>query len=267
MTTALEKDAPATVKKHAGIRAGGAIVVMVALLTGFLYAVDLLMASSETTSRVYERQVSGLNLHVDNADVEIEPGRADRVRLIRVLEWSAFKPKAEETWEGDTLRIKMRCPVELARSCRAFYRIQVPERMPLTVRGGGGDVRILGLSGNVDIDTGGGNVLLENLVGDVDLVNDAGDVRIKDSRSKSVKAETRAGDTFLDFSAPPSNVDVRTTAGDLAVQVPWGSPYSIDAEAVGGSRTVEVQDEGAAPHRIQARVSAGHLSVRYGSGA
>ena len=196
----------------------------------------------------------------------VEPGRAGQVRIVQVLHWSSFEPRIEETWEGDALRIKVRCRVEITLPCRASYRLSIPAQTPLTVKAAGGDVMVRDLTEKIDVDLAGGNVHLENALGDIDVSSTAGDVWIVDSQSKSVVVKSTAGDAYLGFVKPPTSVDARTTAGNLNIQVPRGAAYSIDAESVAGSRDVSVEQTASAPHRIRARNSAGDLAVRYQGG-
>ncbi|MEO3785417.1 DUF4097 family beta strand repeat-containing protein [Actinocorallia sp. B10E7] len=263
-TTAETGLTPATsAKKRTGWRVGGILLTLLALLAGSLAAMDLMLASSKTTSDVYERSLTSLSIDLDNASVEVEPGPVGRVRVVRVLRWSSFEPKIQETWEGDTLRIKVRCRIEITRPCRVSYRLSVPAQTPLTVKGGGGDVTVRDLTEKIDVDLAGGDIRLENVLGDLDVTNVAGNVSIMDSRSRSVVVESTAGDTHLGFVTPPTSVDVRTTAGNLEIQVPRGALYFVDAESVAGSREVSVEQTGSAPHRIRARNDSGDLAVRY----
>jgi len=264
--TGTETAPETSAKKHTGWRAGGVLLTLLALIAGSLVSMDLMLASSKTTTDVYKRSLSSLSLDLDNASVEVEPGPPGRVRVIRVLDWSSFEPRIEETWEGDTLRIKVRCRVEITWPCRVSYRVGVPAQTPLTVKANGGDVMVRSLTEKIDVDLAGGNVQLENVLGDLNVTSTAGDVWIADSQSKSVAVKSTAGDTYLGFTDPPTNVDVRTTAGNLNIQVPMGAAYAVDAESVAGSRDVSVETTDPAPHRIFARNSAGDLAVRYQGG-
>jgi hypothetical protein len=253
-------------KKHAGWRAGGVLLTLLALLAGSLVAMDLMLASSRTTSDVYKRSLSSLSLDLDNASVEVDPGPPGQVRVVRVLHWSSFEPRIEETWEGDTLRIRVHCRVEITWPCRASYRLSIPAQTPLTVKASGGDVMVRDLTEKIDVDLAGGNVHLENALGDLGVSSTAGDVWIVDSQSKSVVVKSTAGDAYLGFLRPPTNVDARTTAGNLNIQVPRGAVYSVDAESMAGSRDVSVEQTDSAPHRIRARNTGGDLAVRYQGG-
>ncbi|GAA2719819.1 DUF4097 family beta strand repeat-containing protein [Actinocorallia aurantiaca] len=254
------------VKKHTSWRTGGVLLTLAGLLAGSLAVMDLLLGSTTTTSSAYGPSPSRLSLELDNVSVEIEPGPAGRIRARADLKWSIFRPEIQSILEGDTLRIKMRCPIEIVQPCHASYRLSIPAQTPLSVKAGGGDVTVRDLTGKVDVDLAGGNVLLENLPGDLDVTNAGGDVWIADSQSESVVVRSTAGDTYLGFTEPPTNVDVRTTAGNLNIQVPMGAAYSVDAESVAGSRDVSVETTDPAPHRIFARNSAGDLAVRYQGG-
>lgn len=266
MTTTIGKDTPAEAARNTLWRTGGILLTLAALLMGSATALTLLLQNSETTSKVYKRPLTSLTLDLDNADVEIDPGPADQVRLVRVMDWTAVKPKTRETWDDGTLRIETRCVIGIGRPCRFSYRLQVPPQIPLTVKADGGDVTARRLTGPVSVDLAGGDIRLDDLAGDVEVANDGGDLRITESRSDSVKVNVQAGSSLIDFAEPPSNTDIRMTAGDLTVLVPSGSAYDVDAESVAGSRDVAVDSDSKAPHEIHARLTAGDLSIRYGSG-
>lgn len=268
MTTTIERETaakPGTARWRPVWRMGGALVTLAALVMGSVTVLGLLLQNSETASKTYKRPLSSLALDVDNADIELEPGPAGQVRVIRVTDWTAVKPEIQEDWESETLRIRTRCVIEVGKPCRVSYRLQVPPRLALTVKAVGGDVTARSLTGPVDVDLIGGNILLDDLTGDVVAASRGGDMMILQSRSKSVRVTAHAGNALVHFTTPPSAADIRMTAGDLDVRVPSGFAYALDAESIAGTRDVAVDDDLAAPHKIRARVSAGDLSVRYGS--
>lgn len=253
-------------RKRTAWRAGGVLLTLAVLCASFVTVMDLLLESEAASVDVYKRSFTNLSLELENVSVEIEPGPAGQVRVVRDLEWSTFRPEVRETWEGDTLRIKMDCPIEIVQPCHASYRLGVPEQIPVSVNSGGGYVAVRERTGKIDVDLSGGGVRLDDTSGDVNVTSVAGDVWIVGSRSKSVVVKADAGDTYLAFTAPPTNVEARTTAGNLNIQVPRGADYLVDAENVAGSREVSVEQTAGALHRIYARNSAGDLSVRYQGG-
>jgi len=254
------------VKKHIGWRTGGALLTLAGLGASLLTAMDLLLASSAASHDVHKRSLSSLSLELENVSVEIEPGPDGQVRFIRNLKWSMFRPEVQETWEGDTLRIRMRCPAEIVQPCHAAYRLNIPEQTPLSVKADGGDVTARFLTGKVSVDLAEGDVHLDNLPGDLDITGTGGDVWIVDSQAKSAVVKAAAGNVYLGFALPPTIVDARTTAGDLAIRVPRGASYFVDAEAVAGTRDISVEQTAAAPRRIFARNGAGDLTVHHQSG-
>lgn len=251
--------------RRAALRAAGVLLTLAVLLAGFLAVAGLLLRSSRTTSDVYRQPFSRIALDLDNADVSVEPGPEGQIRVVRELHWSVVEPKIEEHWESGVLRVRVRCALDVGQPCRVSYRLGVPPGTPLLVKIVGGDASVRDTTGPVGVDSGAGDVHLTRPAGDVSVMSRAGEVRVMAGLSRKATVDAHSGDVLLDFAAPPASVDVRLISGNLAVQVPTGSSYAVDARTVAGAEDVSVADDTASGNAIHARLTAGDLTVRYGS--
>ena len=117
---------------------------------------------------------------------------------------------------------------------------------------------------DVDVASDSGSVSLESLSGTVAAESSAGSIRGTGLASASVSADSSAGSVHLTFVAPPSQVDAKSSAGSVTVEVPRdGTAYLVSADSSAGSTNVTVATDPDAQRAIAAHSSAGSVRVRY----
>lgn len=111
-------------------------------------------------------------------------------------------------------------------------RLWVPKRYSLALHASGGDVRVDGITGDVELKTSGGDASVTRTVGPIELKSSGGDLEIQhvdgDVRVKSSGGNIALLDVFGDIEA-------RTSGGELNID---GVDGSVELRSSGGSMSV-----------------------------
>jgi hypothetical protein len=185
-------------------------------------------------------------------------------------------------------------------------RLWVPRRFSVAVRASGGDTRVDGITGDlelhasggdvsvsgvvgrVDLQSSGGNVDMENIdgevrvrcsggntemrdvYGDVNLRSSGGDLLI-DGVDGAVRSRSSGGSTSIVFLGDPE-ADVQSSGGSIDVLVREDASFALDAKSHGGKVEVELeldQERSKDSHRIsgyRGSKKGAHLRLRSSGG-
>jgi hypothetical protein len=226
------------------VAACAAILVAVAATLAIWWA-----ASRETRTTTYRvlGDLAAIRLDLGQADVEIDGG-ATAVEVRRVDRFAYGAPSRERrSVTAGTLSISSRCPDQVLGSCRASYRLAVPDNVPLEIQTSSGTVNVTGVRASVTINTGSGPIAASGFCGFLlRATSDSGDVR-----------------ALSECSA--DRLELRSRAGDVRAVVPSGR-YQIDAQSdTGSSRVRGLTNAPDAPFQIQALSTSGDVSVEAAS--
>jgi hypothetical protein len=226
------------------VTVSGVVLVVVAATLAIWWA-----ASRETRTTSYRvlGDLSGIRLDVAGADVEIDGG-ASAVEVRRVDRFAYGAPSRERHSVTDgTLTISSRCPDQVIGSCRASYRLAVPDNVPLEIQTQSGSVSLTGVRSSVTVNTGSGAIAATGFCGfQLRATSDSGNVR-----------------ALAECSA--DRLELRSRAGDVRAVVPSGR-YQIDAQSDSGAvRLRGLSNAPDAPFQIQALSTSGDVSVEAAS--
>ncbi len=109
----------------------------------------------------------------------------------------------------------------LDHECRVDLVISLPQAIPLQVRAGTGDVRVVATRGDVDVKVGSGLISLKGEINSLKALSGSGDVRVA-GQAQTVDIKTGSGDIELDYAVSPTKgkLAVRTGSGDVQVYLP-----------------------------------------------
>lgn len=187
-----------------------------------------------------------IDVDVSFEDVEVVAGPGPSVSLSRKVSWSLRRPNTTRRLDGDRLVVRSSCPVDLGRGCSGRLRLVVPADVVVRAHSSGGDVRVVGLTGPLDLSSSGG------------------DVNGEDVASGSVAAASSGGDVRLTMARPPSKVVASSGGGEVEVSVPRDTTgYRVDASSSGGSRRVDVPVDPTSLRTIRVRSGGGDVRVGY----
>jgi hypothetical protein len=224
------------------------VALSAVVVAGTVIAMAVWWASSRETvvsSFAVRGELTGVELDAGGAAVDIVGGGAEPVLRARRDERYAFghRPRVERRVDGGVLRLHVRCPHSLPRTCSASYRLQVPDNVPVTVRTSDGDVRFARFNGSAQVSTG---------AGDVDVGTFCGFLLTVRTESGNVRAST---------ACPLERLTLRSRSGDVRALVPRGR-YRVDAESDSGTSVVAgVEPVEDSPYTLQALSNGGDVRV------
>lgn len=103
-------------------------------------------------------------------------------------------------------------------SVTVSYRIQVPVRSVLKVGNTNGEIDIIDINGNADIETTNGKIIIDKLTGEVEARTTNGSIEVD-----------------LDAFSGEDEVDLSTTNGSIRLYLPAGSGFEVRAQTTNGS--------------------------------
>jgi DUF4097 and DUF4098 domain-containing protein YvlB len=171
--------------------------------------------------------------------------------------------------DGNSIHISGVQGSELRKNVYVDYDITVPEDTELTATSGAGNVRIKGLTQNVEGTTGAGSIATEAISGDERLRTGAGSIEVI-SPLGSLVAESGAGKISA-RGDPKRNWDLRVGAGSIKMEIPSGSSFDLEAQSGFGKVKLgdgfELQNPNVSKSHVQGKIGKGGPRVVANSGA
>jgi hypothetical protein len=226
------------------VTASALVLAAVAAVMGVWWA-----ASSETRITTYRvvGTLSGVELDLGAAPVEIAGGAGGAVEVRRTEDFAFGQPPEEtRSVQGGVLNIESRCPETVLGTCRASYRIAIPDNVQVNIRTSTGRVQVAGLNGSARISTGSGGIAVDGFCG------------------FTVIATSVSGDVSAGADCSPDRVELRSTSGNVRAVVPPGR-YRVDVHSDAGTERVRgltVADD--ASNAVQALSGTGNVTVEGG---
>jgi hypothetical protein len=242
--------------------AGTCLAVLLGTTSLWSYASEL-AADRETQRETYDHPVTRVEIDLDAGAIRLAAGPSGQVVVERRLEWSGGKPTIEETWAGDTLRIRSRCGEATGgrEHCSVGYTVRVPAGGVVVAS----RIEARGLTGNLRLTGSSGVVRLTDTTGQVRVRTGSGAVTATGLRAGPVEIQTSAGDVDLRFAAAPENLTATTGVGDVDIAVPGTDAYRVTVESSSGDHEVSVRQDSSAPHTIAVRTTRGDVKIGYSS--
>jgi hypothetical protein len=183
--------------------------------------------------------VKRLVLDVDHGNVEIVAAPdVSKVEIVRTNREAPGRDVEHEMKDG-VLQIVGKCGQ--APKCKINHRIRVPPTVAVTVTVRDGDVALMDVGGDVDVDVGLGNVSGIGLTG------------------ANIEVSAEGGNVDIIFAAAPQALHATVAAGDIDLRVPAGAyRCELDKKAL---PQFGVKCEADAAHLISAVTTVGRLSV------
>lgn len=229
---------------------------------GALGIVNAIGLTHYTDSLVVVPVSQVLNVDASEGSVRLEASPDGNIHVVAKGVYSLAKPKvrAEATVAGVTVTGRQCSGGVLI--CSQDLVIEVPASFQVTAKSSGGDVRVSGLTGQLDLHSSAGDVRADGVTGKLVMSSSAGDVDGTNLRSSDVTASSSAGDVSLRFAADPTHVAADSSAGDVDVRVPGAVAFRVNAKTSGGDASSTVHEDSASSRTIDAHSSAGDVDVR-----
>jgi serine/threonine protein kinase len=127
------------------------------------------------------------------------------------------------------------------------YEITLPRKFAVHLETMGGDIKVVGVQGNVFAKTAGGELEFDDIAGLVDGQTMGGSITIEKFAGPNIRVKTMGGSISADFaSAPQSACELHTMGGGVTVRIPGQAAVRLDAYTMGGTvrSDLPVQVEG-----------------------
>jgi hypothetical protein len=241
----------------------GLALVILVILAGAATAVGLMTRTRAEQHHAYDLPGSRLVLDANNGSIRIAPGQPGRVEVDAHLHYSRLsRAKPTARLEGDRLILRDGCRTFLSFFCDVTYDLRVPATVALQAHSGNGDVRVSGITGDLDLRTSNGAISSDGAPAQLRLRTSNGAITATGLHASAVDARTSNGTVRLSFVEAPRQVTARSSNGDISIAVPrQGGPYRVDAQTSNGKRTIDVPTDPAASSTITARTSNGDLTL------
>lgn len=244
MTSVLER-APVR-RRRSGWLVFGSVFAVLALAAGTANAASWLARHTQVQDQAYPGPITRLVVETGTGDLTLLPGDQG-LRVHRHLTWSWTKPVIQESWDAGTLHIVTHCPVvSFGVDCSVDYTLRLPAGTPVEAHTSTGDVTVRDWSAPVVLSTSTGDVTGTGL------------------SSPSVQAKASTGGVSLAFVHAPSQVQARTSTGDVTIRVPPGGAYQVRTDVSTGDVRVGVAQVSTGGGLIEARTSTGDIDITSG---
>jgi hypothetical protein len=229
---------------------------------GALGIVNAIGLTHYSESRTLVPTAHVLTVNAGEGSVRLEPSPDGNVHVSAKGVYSLSRPRLITSVTGTSVTVTGKECLGGILICSQDIRVQVPASFRISAYSAGGGVRASGLTGDLVLTSAAGDVRVEGLTGKLTLSSSAGDVHGDALRSTEVTASSSAGDVSLTFAVDPTRVDATSSAGDVRVRVPNTVSYRVTTQSSGGDRVSTVHENSDSARTINARSSAGDVSVR-----
>ncbi len=175
-------------------------------------------------------------------------------------------PAIYKTVSDGVLTVSALCPVTVSQRpqgqhCSVTVGISLPRGLPVRVSAHLGNVSVADMTGRVTVTDEFGNVDLSGLAGRVVVMATLGSIHGRDLACRSVMLSAQRGSIGIAFVTPPEQVVAVDQVGSVAVSVPPGTSYRVQAGSLRGKVTVTVLRSARSARLIRAFSPLGNVLV------
>lgn len=239
------------------------------LLVGFCFLSNVAQSESDsekTTQFSYDlKLIERVTVTNSVGNVNLAPSLGKKAHvLINKIKWGPRCHIEVELIKG-TLKVESDEQAWIQdQECRADIVMSIPKEVPLSIRSGNGDVKIIASRGSVDVKVESGLIRLSGDMNQIRAEAKTGHIQMKGSVQKAT-LQTGSGNIEMDYSklSRASSIEAKTEAGDVEVYLPDAAKVKSQISAGNGQVLNEFQsDEGQTPVQIGAESSQGNILIR-----
>lgn len=246
-----------------------------------LHVFDRAAAGEHSGSRAAVAPVTNLTIDATSADVDVRyAGSLPQA----VVEWHT-RGDVRVTQSAGSMRIEQEARPGLARDARSRITVTLPLAQQAThpavsAHTTSGDVAVSGAFGDASASSTSGDLRLDGSWTRLRATSTSGDVRVNGA-TPSLEAESTSGNVTIDGhevaslravstsgnvglvlrGAAPTNVEAKTTSGNLDLDVPDGS-YRVSTTSRSGRVTNQLPSDPSGRGSVSASSASGDVSVR-----
>jgi hypothetical protein len=201
--------------------------------------------ASQGGSYQLDPAVTSLRVNADAASVNVTA--QDSASAISVTEETRGAATTKEV-SGANAVLTARCPsgINFGDNCRVVYTVTMPAKVALHIEGAAGDIMLTGPLVKATVNTAASRIAGTGL------------------GAGTFQATTNAGQIDLAFTAAPTSVEVKSTAGAVTLTVPGGDKYNVSVDTTIGGQEVNVDKDPSSSHRLNVETTVGSVTIKKG---
>lgn len=213
-------------------------LVLICILT-----TDLTFSASNNsdTKTIHEKSFQilpgkKLILNTDAGDIQITPWNKSEVAVKVIGNENAadkFKYNFNSTSEEVIIEADKKGGLSWLLNVNLKFEIKVPTNFNIYANTAGGDIKIGGVKGDINLKTSGGDIWGDRFEGKLDAKTSGGDINLFSSNAK-IEANTSGGDIELEYTGINQGIDLKTSGGDIEVKVPENFNAKAELKTSGG---------------------------------
>jgi len=247
-------------------RAVASVAAALLLVFGVVQTLSVLSHGERTFTRSFPTDVVVVDIQVSSGSVEVVAADVDEITVTATVSDGFRATGADQEIVDDRLVLTGTCPLYLSDFCAVHYDVEVPADVAVTARVDDGPIRIVGVSGPVDVSSDNSGMEIVGVSGPLTIHSDNGSLRGENLRSASVEASTDNGPVELAFATAPEMVIATSDNGSVEVRLPEvAGDYRVETDADNGSTEVDVATDPASGRLVVLGSDNGDLRV-LGSG-
>ncbi len=232
----------------------------------FIFATQAAFASISTEKFEFEaKDIKSTLIHNSTGNIHVAPSESKMAYVIvNKIKWGP-RCSAKVEVKGGQLHIETDDSAWiLDHECRVDLVVSLPKQIPLQVRAGTGDIKILASRGDVDVKVGSGLISLKGEIASLKALSGSGDVKLE-GLAQTADIKTGSGDIELDYQGAPKTgkLSVQTGTGDVEVYFPENSSIKSQISTGNGSVLNEFESSNASDLiQVSAASAAGNIQIR-----
>ena len=233
-------------RPYPALRAVGGAVTAVLVAGGALSTAPAMMTQEGSQTSALPASMTRLVLQAPRGDVEVrELAAGEEPSVTATARWTLNRPRVSTSpaTETGTVQVEAPCSGSNLGVCSQDLLVRVPAGTALEIDGTFGDVDVTS-------------------TGEVQVEVTAGDISLSGAPPRAVVRST-AGHVTVQHTGeePPELLRVRTTLGDVDVEVPGSQEYAVTTATSQGDRDVRVDEAPDAPSVIDVETTLGDIEV------
>ena len=113
------------------------------------------------------------------------------------------------------------------------FEIKVPSNFNIYANTSGGDIKIGGIKGDINLKTSGGDIWGDRFAGSFVAKTSGGDINIFCNDAKII-ANTSGGDIELEYTGMNKGIELKTSGGDIDIKIPTNFNANAELKTSGG---------------------------------
>jgi DUF4097 and DUF4098 domain-containing protein YvlB len=198
-------------------------------------------SNSSGTKTIHEKSFQilpgkKLILNTDAGDIQITPWDKSEVAVKVTGNENAaekFRYNFSSTLEEVIIEVDKKSGWSWLSNINIKFEIKVPNNFNIYANTAGGDIKIGGIMGDINVKTSGGDIWGDRFEGNFVAKTSGGDINLFTSNAK-IEANTSGGDIDLDYTGINRGIELKTSGGDIAVKTPANFNAKAELKTSGG---------------------------------